>query len=172
MRHCPSHITPSTVASWVRSIALLLTGVLLMQGVPFYALTGADAEHCPCQANGYCAWSPGDAKPACAHHDHDAQHHQDAQHHHEERGQGESEHAATSAFHHPSPTSHPGPSLRSCGDMQPDAPAVMVLLKAFLHAPSALSAPARTPEPASVMTALTPQRTGADVFHPPKQHIG
>ena len=162
----PSPIDLSTAAPRVRSIALLLVGVLLVQGVPFHALTDADAEHCPCQAKGYCAWSPGDAKPTCAHH------HQDAQHHHGERGQGGIEHAAASASHHPSPTPHPGPSLRSCGDMQPDAPAVMVLLKAFLHASSAMPAPAWTPEPASVVTALTPQRTGADVFHPPKQHIG
>jgi hypothetical protein len=145
------HIKPRTVAQWTRGVALLLVGAMLMQGVPFHALMGHDAEPCPCAQRGYCPHSPDGETCTCEHHAH-----------------GSEGHAIADA----AATHHDGASLQSCGEMQPDTPAVMVLLKAFLHPSDGLSLPAQAPEPQSIVTALATQRISTDIFHPPKRRIG
>ncbi len=147
-------IRPHSIAQWMRGMAVLLVGAMLMQGLPLHALIGHEAAPCLCAEKGYCAWNPGEgAHERCDHH------------------QGHSPGHAAGHSTDEAPASH-GPILQACGDMQPNAPAVMMSLKAFLPSFDRWAAPAGEPDLHAVVTGLRSQRTVTDIFHPPKHRIG
>ena len=139
----------SSLRRWQQLAAALLVGVLCMQMMPLQVVQQASpTHHHQCAERGFCPRNPG-GPCTCDHH------------------------APTSGHEHAPASSDDAPTLRSCGTAA-DAPLLLSngLVKGVFSPATSTVVPARPDRWNSAVETLTPQRRAADIFRPPKSHLG
>lgn len=140
----------SSLLRWQQVAAALLVGVLCVQVMPLQVVQQApSAHHHQCAERGFCPRNPG-GPCTCDHHAPTSEH---------------DRHAPTS--------SDTTPSLRSCGTTT-DAPLLLNsgLVKGVSSVGTSTVIPTRSDRWSGAPDLLTPQRHAADIFRPPKSHLG
>lgn len=130
---------------WSQVLAVLLVGVMGMQGVPLSLLQHAAPTPCVCMERGYCPRNP-DGPCTCEH------------------GPDESETAGT---HHHSENTHEGPVLQPCAPSGSDALTAVSPLKWLIERPPLLLSAPTSPSPSVAYRFESPQGVGEDVVYPP-----
>jgi hypothetical protein len=134
-------------------MAVLLAGVLCLQVAPLQVFQIESASHHhACAERGFCPRNP-DGPCTCNHHGPEAGH----------------DHTNAPAADAHAPQT---PTMQSCGSPT-DAPLLSNgLLKGVFATVYAVATPPRSDQWALPVDALAPQQRGADIFRPPKAHLG
>lgn len=156
-RTCESVCMITTLPSlslrrWRRAAAVLLLGVLCVQLVPLQLIHRTAPAHHECAERGFCPRNPG-GPCVCDHHSSEA-------------GHGHSQ--APAADEHAPRT----PTLQTCGSPM-DAPLLSNgLVKGVVAAIQSITTPTFADQWGPPADSLTPQQRGADIFRPPRLHLG
>jgi len=131
---------------------MLLVGVLGLQVLPVQLVYPTASAHHECAERGFCPRNP-DGPCLCAHHGTEAgTHHAEAP-----DPDGLAPHAST---------------MQACGGTT-DAPLLVSgWVKGVVVSTRVVPMPPRTDRWAPPFHSLVPQRCGADIFRPPKAHLG